>query len=49
MEQTKRVLDNWKKTVDMLEKIIEKNKGNNVSEQIKKEVERQLKEKTQNP
>jgi len=38
MEQTKRVLNNLKKTIDMFEKIIEKNKGNDVSEQIKKEI-----------
>jgi hypothetical protein len=40
MEQTKMILSNWKKIIDMFEKIIEKRKGNNVSKQIKKEIER---------
>jgi len=34
------ILSNWKKIIDMFEKIIEKRKGNNVSKQIKKEIER---------
>jgi sugar-specific transcriptional regulator TrmB len=49
MEQTKMVLNNWKEVIDMFEKIIEKSKGNNASEQIKKEIKKHLKEKTQNP
>jgi len=34
------VLSNWKKSIDRFEKIIERIKGNNVSEQIKKEIEK---------
>jgi len=32
MDQAKMVLNNWKEVIDMFEKIIEKSRGNNVSE-----------------
>jgi len=43
------VLNNWKKIIDMFEKIIEKSKGNNVSKQIKKEIERTSERKDTEP
>ena len=43
------VLNNWKKITDMFEKIIEKSKGNNVSEQIKKEIEKTSERKDTEP
>jgi len=49
MEQIKMVLNNWKKIIDMFEKIIEKSKGNNVSKQIKKEIERTSERKDTEP
>jgi len=49
MEQIKMVLNNWKKITYMFEKIIEKNKGNNVSKQIKKEIERTSERKDTEP
>ena len=39
------ILNNWKKILDMFEKIIEKIKGINISEQIKKEIEKTSKRK----
>jgi len=43
------VLNNWKEVIDMFEKIIEKSKGNNVSEQIKKEIEKTPERKDTEP
>lgn len=43
------VLNNWKEVIDMFEKIIEKSKGNNVSEQIKKEIEKTSERKDTEP
>ena len=43
------VLNNWKEVIDMFEKIIEKSKGNNVSEQIKKEIEKTSERKYTEP
>ena len=43
------ILSNWKKIIDMFEKIIEKSKGNNVSEQIKKEIEKTSERKDTEP
>ena len=43
------VLNNWKEVIDMFEKIIEKHKGNNVSEQIKKEIEKTSERKYTEP
>jgi len=43
------ILNNWKEVIDMFEKIIEKSKGNNVSEQIKKEIKKTSERKDTEP
>ena len=49
MDQTKMILNNWKEVIDMFEKTIEKSKENNVSEQIKKKIEKTSEKKDRTP
>ncbi|QMU55250.1 MAG: hypothetical protein GKS07_10360 [Nitrosopumilus sp.] len=44
LNQTTMIMKDWKETVNMLEKEVKKNKSNDISDVVKREVERQLKE-----